>query len=218
MTHPTTPRKQNAPFWHFPWRYIAFSLACLSMVPLSRQFGLNNGIMAGFDIAVLLFAALIAPFFRHDTEAMRARARANDANRTTILVVTGIVMTVMLVVVASELREKASPSGPELVLIVATMMLGWLFSNLVYTLHYVFLYYVDGHEGNDHGGLEFPNCTEPDYWDIAYFAFTLGMTFQTSDVEISSSVIRRAALFHCFAAFVFNLGVIAFTINIIGGG
>jgi hypothetical protein len=29
---------------------------------------------------------------------------------------------------------------------------------------------------------------------------------------------RRAVTVHCLAAFVFNLGVLAFTINVLGGG
>jgi uncharacterized membrane protein len=111
-----------------------------------------------------------------------------------------------------------APSGPQLLLIIGTLILGWLFSNLIYTFHYAYLFYLDGEGGGDHGGLEIPGRPAPDYWDFAYFAFTLGMTFQTSDVQITSPVIRRVALFHSLAAFVFNLGVIAFSINIIGGG
>jgi len=205
-------------FWHLPWRYGVFLLACGSMAPLAQLFGVRAGIMAGFDVAAILFAALVWPFFGHDTETMRRRARTNDANRTTILVITSIVTIVMLVVVASELRQKVAPSGPQLVLIIGTLMLGWLFSNLIYTFHYAYLFYLDGENGGDHGGLEIPARPAPDYWDFAYFAFTLGMTFQTSDIQITSSVIRRVALFHCLAAFVFNLGIIAFSINIIGGG
>src|SRR3569623_1863385 len=49
-------------------------------------------------------------------------------------------------------------------------------------------------------------------------AFALVMTFQTSDVEIPSRRIRFGSLGQCLAAFVFNLGVLAFTINTIGGG
>ena len=44
------------------------------------------------------------------------------------------------------------------------------------------------------------------------------MTFQTSDVEIHSPHWRRIALVQSFAAFVFNIGVIAFTINSLSGG
>jgi uncharacterized membrane protein len=43
------------------------------------------------------------------------------------------------------------------------------------------------------------------------------MTFQTSDTNITASGVRRIALLHSFAAFVFSIGVIAFTINVLGG-
>ena len=205
-------------FWRLPWRYGVFLFACASMAPLALLLGVRAGIMGGFDIAAILFAALVWPFFGHDTETMRRRARENDANRTTILAITSIVMIVMLVVVASELRQKVATSSPQIALIIGTLILGWLFSNLIYTFHYAYLFYLDGEGGGDHGGLEIPGRPAPDYWDFAYFAFTLGMTFQTSDVQITSPVIRRTALFHCLAAFVFNLGIIAFSINIIGGG
>ena len=43
------------------------------------------------------------------------------------------------------------------------------------------------------------------------------MTFQTSDVDITSGKFRRIVTFHTLGAFVFNIGVIAFSINILGG-
>ena len=43
------------------------------------------------------------------------------------------------------------------------------------------------------------------------------MTFQTSDVDISDKGIRNVVTIHCLAAFVFNLGILAFTINALGG-
>ena len=95
-------------------------------------------------------------------------------------------------------------------------MLAWLFSNVVYALHYAHLFYMPGDEGKDCGGLAVPKTDEPDYWDMLYFAFTIGMTFQTSDVEIESRDIRRVAMLHGLIAFVFNLGVLAFTINVLG--
>ncbi len=42
------------------------------------------------------------------------------------------------------------------------------------------------------------------------------MTFQTSDTDICNSGIRKTATFHSLAAFVFNIGVLAFTINVLG--
>jgi uncharacterized membrane protein len=73
------------------------------------------------------------------------------------------------------------------------------------------------HPGEGSAGLEFANTKEPVYWDFVYFAFTIGMTFQTSDVSITSDRIRRVVTVHSLAAFVFNIGVLAFTINVLGG-
>ena len=44
------------------------------------------------------------------------------------------------------------------------------------------------------------------------------MTFQTSDVTLNDRRFRRIVTLHCLAAFVFNLGIVAFTINVLGGG
>ena len=91
----------------------------------------------------------------------------------------------------------------------------WLFSNTVYALHYAHLAYSNEAKCM---GLSFPDTAEPLYWDFVYFAFTIGMTFQTSDVTISDQSIRRIVAMHGLAAFAFNIGVLAFTINVLGGG
>jgi uncharacterized membrane protein len=67
-------------------------------------------------------------------------------------------------------------------------------------------------------GFQFPGTKQPDYWDFVYFAFTCGMAFATSDVEITNQHVRRVVTVHCLAAFAFNIGVLAFTINVLGSG
>ena len=130
---------------------------------------------------------------------------------------TGVTCLTVLTAVALELTQRGGPSPIVIALIIGTLILAWLFSNLVYALHYAHIFYLQ-HGGKDRGGIDFPGTKIPDYWDFIYFSFTLGMTFQTSDVEISSGAVRRVVTFHCLAAFVFNLGVIAFTVNVLGGG
>ncbi len=41
------------------------------------------------------------------------------------------------------------------------------------------------------------------------------MAFATSDVAITETHIRKTVTFHCLAAFAFNIGVLAFTINLL---
>ena len=180
--------------------------------------GLGRGVMAGFDLAAAMFLVAVAPLLRRgEAERMRRTAVANDANRVLLLAITGLLLLVILIAVHGELEGKNDMVAVALAL--ATLVLAWLFSNVVYALHYAHLFYQPDDDGEgDQGGLEFPKTKEPDYWDFLYFSVTLGMTFQTSDVDISGRGMRRVVIGQCLAAFVFNLGVLAFTINVLGGG
>ena len=201
-----------------PPRFIGFVLvtivAGLFAVP---RLGWAQGSMAGFDLAAILFFISIAPLFNDVAQEMRQSAKKNDANRAGLLVITGIVMGVVLASVASELMQDGRPKPMEIVLIIGTLSLAWLFSNVIYALHYAHLFYTTADGGKDASGVDFPGTKEPDYWDFLYFSTCLGMTFQVSDMDITSPRVRRVVMFHCLAAFVFNLGIIAFTINVLGG-
>lgn len=191
----------------------AFAIGVAIFVPM---FDATRGILAGFDAAAALFLAAVVPLFGSKAGDMRAHARKNDANRALLLSISVLVTLVILVSVASEMPGMKDPVT--VLLVVVTLVLAWLFSNTVWALHYANLYYSGDGAGGDHGGLSFPECGEPNYWDFAYFSFTLGMTFQTSDVAITKTAMRRPVMVQSLAAFVFNIGVLAFSINVLGGG
>lgn len=176
---------------------------------------LPRGVMAAFDVASALFLVLISTVFRRGEAAqMRQASRDNDANRTLLLGFVAINGLVVLVTVGAAVKDAADPLA--IGLVIATLCLAWLFSTIIYALHYAHLYYRSDDDG-DCGGLEFKDDDEPDYWDFLYFAATLGMAFATSDVKITSKRFRRIALGQCLVAFVFNLGVIAFAVGALGG-
>ncbi|HEX6742192.1 MAG TPA: DUF1345 domain-containing protein [Sphingomicrobium sp.] len=172
--------------------------------------------MAGFDVAAFVFLAACIPLLgTREAAVIRKRAITNDANKTLLLIIAGIVIAVLFASIASEtVGQKPEPLTKSLV--IATLVLAWLFTNTLYAIHYAHLAYIAPDAGN--AGLEFPGTKQPSYWDFVYFAYTLGMTFQTSDVTITDERIRRVVTVHCFAAFVFNIGVLAFTINVLGSG
>ena len=202
-----------------PPRFLAFLLiAVAGIAGGTALLGWRHGVMVGFDVAAVVFLLSCVPLFDDETHEVRAAARANDANRAVLLAITIGVSFVVLAAVASELSAKQAPRPAVVALIVGTLALAWTFSNMVYAFHYAHLFYLDGEGEKDRGGLDVPKTEEPDYWDFLYFSFCLGMTFQTSDVEMTDGRFRRTATFHCLAAFVFNLGVLAFTINVLGGG
>jgi len=92
---------------------------------------------------------------------------------------------------------------------VLTVAFSWLAVHTVFTLRYAHLYYREG------GGIDFHANDRPAYRDFAYVAFTLGMTYQVSDTNLTSNVIRAAALRHALLSYVFGITVIAMTINVV---
>ena len=173
-----------------------------------------KGFMLGFDLAAAFFLLASLPLLRiRDAQQLRDHAASNDANRALLLLIMVAISAAILGAVAMEtLGGDQAPGLRTKALIVGTLGIAWLFGNSIYALHYAHLYFTP-----PDGGLDFKQEAEPLYADFAYFAFTLGMTFQTSDVDINDARIRGVVTLHCLAAFVFDLGILAFTINVLGG-
>lgn len=207
-------------------RFVVFLVVlCGLAAALWRPFGAAHAVSAAFDIAAIGFVGWIARVMSQaDTDDIRRQADANDGGRAALLAIAATLSIVVLATVAIELHPNASPSMMNTAYPVVTIVIAWFFGNTVYALHYAHLFYdqVDadesaGGDAGDRGGLKFPDCDTPDYWDFVYFAFNLGMAFQVSDVSCTSRGMRRAVLAHCMIAFFFNIGVVALTINIVAG-
>jgi uncharacterized membrane protein len=201
-----------------PARFLAFLLililgGLLAAIALDRW---TLGAMAGFDVASAVFLLSCIPLLgTHEAAVIREHATANDANRTLLLVVTGIVLLILLIAIAAE-TVGHNPQPLTKGLIIVTLALAWLFSNMIYALHYAHLAYIRPDIGCL--GFEFPHTTHPVYWDFVYFSFACGMAFATSDVNVTSTHVRKIVTLHCLAAFGFNIGALAFTINVLASG
>jgi uncharacterized membrane protein len=204
--------------WPMPPRFLLFALVAVVTSVIAAQFlDTHHALLLGYDVGAIVFLISLVPLVRRcDREEMRRRAAANDAGRRVMLLLAGAVFLAVLGSLAAEIGAKGSPGALAIVLIVATLLLSWFFTNAVFAVHYAHLFYLPDEDGNDAGGIEFPQTAEPDFWDFFYFSYCLGMTFQTSDTNITSPYIRRIVTFHSMLSFVFNIGVLAFTINMLG--
>ena len=176
----------------------------------------TSALLLGFDLGALLFVGVMLWNFSKATPAhMRSQARANDSGRWGVLWSAVVLSAAVMVALGSELH--ASKGGGLLAIVIAggSIVLSWLFMNIMFAVHYAHGYY--GDYGEQHKGLEFPDTPQPDYWDFTYFALVLGMTFQVSDVQITSRYLRRIAMMHSVIAFFFNMFVIAISVNILAG-
>ncbi len=180
------------------------------------SFGIERGLLAGFDLAALVYLASCFPLFRLGTAQLRRAAIENDANRWLLLALSFLLSLVILAAITAQLATPTGLPFADKMVIAVSLVIVWTFANAIYTLHYAHLYYTRADGGKDAAGLKFPGTKEPDLADFTYFAFTLGVALQTSDVEVVSPHIRRVVTIHCVIAFFFNLGVLALTINVLG--
>lgn len=207
--------------WRFvkgrPWTVLSLLIFLVALALLLRA-GVHpaNAVLLGFDLAALVFLGIFARLFnRASPSHMRSQAQALDTGRWGVLWGGVLLSAVVLAALGNELHAARGGGLPELAVGVLSVVLSWLFFNVMFAIHYAHGYY--GDFGEKHAGLEFPDTPEPDYWDFAYFSIVIGMTFQVSDVQITSKYLRRVVLLHSVIAFFFNVFIIAITVNIVAG-
>ena len=65
--------------------------------------------------------------------------------------------------------------------------------------------------------MDFNEKDRARYSDFAYLAFTIGMTYQVSDTNLSTRQIRATALRHALLSYLFGAIIIAAAINLVAG-
>lgn len=234
-SNPASP-KEAAPFFSrflsLPWR-LALGLAAgvlAARLPLGELGWLTRAV-AGWDGFALVTLCLMGLNMRlADVEDIRRLAASEDLPRvaTSVVVIAGALASLVAVVgllgTLKNLPDQAK--SLHLGLGIGAVVLAWLLVHCVFTLRYAHAYYDTNDQGEDCGGLTFPDDAnkadsepklEPNYLDFAYFSFVIGMTAQTADIGISSRTIRGTALLHGLISFLFNTAIVALTIGTIGG-
>jgi uncharacterized membrane protein len=182
-------------------------------------------ILSGWISGVLCFLLLVVLMANNATSQKTCyRAQRQEAQHTAtfLLVVITACMSIFAIGWLQTNNQNMSEStlalkvGLSLVAVVSS----WFLTHTVFALHYATCYYhreplllEDGFTG----GLDFPGEAEPDYWDFMYFAFTIGMTAQTSDVAIPSVPMRQLAIAHGIISFFFYMVIISSSVNVASG-
>lgn len=149
-------------------------------------------------------------FYTMQHADIQAQAQRQDDGKVIVFLLVLLACILSMVATIMLLTHLSADDIFGLITAVSCMILSWFLVHTLYTARYAHLYYSGS--GNKKK-LDFPNQEHPDYLDFAYFSFTMGMTFQVSDVEITSSRIRHIALWHGLLSFAFNAVIIALTIN-----
>lgn len=175
--------------------------------------------VAAWDAAAVLLLGLVwRIILAAGPEDTARHAAAEDVGRSFVwaVVVLGSTVSVFAATVAlRNARTMAPRAERELVLLcLLAVATAWFLCHTAYTMRYAHLYYRDD---GDLGGLGFPGTEMPCLLDFAYYAFTVGMCFQVSDVTVTQHRLRRTTLGHALLSFAFNTAVLALALNLLFG-
>ena len=170
--------------------------------------------LVGWDLTALVYLLLTWPkIWRLDGDRTRRLAVAEDQTRgwTDALLFFAAVASLLglgLLLLAGSRGGNAQLQ--DLGVGFAGVVLSWALIHTIFTLRYARLFY-----SQEHGGIDFHHPSPPAYSDFAYLAFTVGMTFQVSDTELTTRQMRATVLRHALVSYLFGAVFVAMTINLL---
>lgn len=172
---------------------------------------------AGWAAACAVYVGGMWPvILRADADRTSSIANREDPHRTVsdvLLVAASLASIVALFVVLALAKSLHGPAQDVVAALgVASVALSWALVHTLFTLRYAELWY-----SGTHGGIDFNQQEPPRYSDFAYFAITVGMTYQVSDTTITASRVRSTTLRHALLSFFFGTVVIASVVNLVAG-
>ncbi|MFD7325268.1 DUF1345 domain-containing protein [Streptomyces sp. NPDC059875] len=172
------------------------------------------GILAGIAVTETVFVVsgwlVLWPM---DAATTRRDARREDFRPAVDeIIVVAVALCGLGSIVVLLLRSASDTGHAAAVTALSGVFMAWAALHLMYATRYAYLYYQ-----SSAGGIDFNSDQPPAYRDFLYFGYNLGMTYQVSDTNVSSSTIRAVVLRHSVLSYVFGTSILATAINLFVG-
>lgn len=193
---------------------VSVGVGLVAAVAVGLAVGVPLGVLTGIAAAELVFvAAGWLVLWPMDAAATRLEARREDfAPVTEEFAVVGTALCGLGAIVVLLLLHGSDARNAAAAVALGGVFMAWAALHLMYAARYAYLYYQD-----TAGGIDFNSDDPPAYRDFFYFSYNLGMTYQVSDTNVSSSVIRSVVLRHCLLSYLFGTSLLATAINLVAG-
>ncbi|KHL04461.1 membrane protein [Sinomonas humi] len=198
------------------WAMVALGIVAAILTGLFSSWW--HAAAAGWGAAALLYDIwVLSRILPMDAEQTKNHAREEDPRRGTrdflILSANVAAIVAVIMVMVSGNQDKGAGKVTLALLAILVVAASWLLLHTIFILRYAELYY----STTQPGGVEFNQDEPPKYSDFAYLGFTLGMTFQVSDTNLTTTQIRTEALKQGILGYVFSTVILAATINLVIG-
>jgi uncharacterized membrane protein len=172
-------------------------------------------VLLGWDVAVVIYLVWTgASVWNLDPGRTAQLANREDPSTPVAELAVLLAGTAMLAAVGFALVKAGQASGGLKAYLVTiglvSVVLSWAVVHTVFGLRYARAYYSD-----PVGGIAFNEAEPPNYIDFAYYSFTVGMTFQVADTNITAKAVRRTTLHHALLSYLFGAVLLGIVINVV---
>lgn len=198
--------------WHHHGRlYASLAIGSVGLV-IAHLLSLKAPVAVGSDLfflAYILAFAWNAP--RYTSAELRERAKVEDEGAFIVALIVAASIAYTCGAIFTTLNDTKSADPYWLAIVLVGAPLGWFVIHFNETLHYSNIYYSKRNEPKN--ALDFHDDKQPGIEEFLYFSLVIGMTAQTSDVDVLTSRMRRAVTLHGVVSFFFNTILIAMAVN-----
>jgi uncharacterized membrane protein len=199
---------------------VGVGLLCVGLLPAHLSW--LQRLIAGWNVMAWIYLLCLWHLMLGCTpQRTRQLARQQDesASQVLALVSLGCVVSILAILFQLSTAKQASDALKTLHLALtgSTLVVSWLLLPTAFTMHYAHLFY---RQRANTGVLPllFPGkLAEPNYWDFAYFSFTIAVASQTADVAVGTADVRKITLLQSVISFVFNILILGLSINVGAG-
>jgi uncharacterized membrane protein len=169
--------------------------------------------LAAWDTLALVYGCwtwlAVVPMDAASTKLHAVNENPGRAMADTLLLLASLASLVAVVVLLIQSgNDNGVEKGTSLALGLVSVVISWTIVHTTYALSYARQYY-----SAPEGGVDFGQRADPRYTDFAYLAFTIGMTFQVSDTNLTNPRMRAIALKQALLSYLFGTVIIATTIS-----
>ena len=174
-----------------------------------------GSILLGWDVAVVLYLAwTFSSVAGLDPSNTAQLAKREDPSTPVAELAVLGAGTAMLAAVGFALVKAGQTTGGLKAYLVTigllSVVLSWAVVHTVFGLRYARAFYSE-----PVGGIDFNEAEPPNYIDFAYYSFTVGMTFQVADTNITAKAVRRTTLHHALLSYLFGAVLLGIVINVV---
>lgn len=169
--------------------------------------------LIGWDVAILLYLLwvwlTVLPLDGRETKTHAVREDPARAVSEVLLVIASIAsLGAVLILILDASQATGVTKVLDITIGLASIAFSWFLVHTTFALRYARIYYSHAAQA-----VDFNEKALPTYGEFLYLAFTVGMTFQVSDTDIQTKIMRSTILRQAMLSFMYSTIIIATTIN-----